>query len=83
MTTGPLLLMRGDGGVRAERFRQRRMEAVPEAMLERFIGPVGKAILQVSAAARRLQHGRLQACMLYLAASLAGMGILVWLGGKP
>src|SRR5699024_1613764 len=42
-----------------------RLERVPETVLERMIGPVGAGILQVSAAVRRLQHGRLQFYILY------------------
>ena len=60
-----------------------RMERVPETILERVIVPIRNAVLQFSMAARRLQHGRLQAYILYLAAGLVVMGIVVWLGGKP
>jgi hydrogenase-4 component B len=59
-----------------------RMERVPETVLERVIAPAGNLILQISAAARRLQHGRLQAYILYLAIGLVVMGIIVSLGGK-
>jgi hydrogenase-4 component B len=58
-----------------------RLERFPEAVLERLIGPVGLAILQVSFAVRRLQHGRLQFYILYVLAGLVGIGILVLLGG--
>jgi hydrogenase-4 component B len=61
----------------------RRMERIPETVLERIIVPAGSVILQVSAAARRLQHGSLQAYILYLAVGLIVLGIIVSLGGKP
>ncbi len=58
-----------------------RLERVSETVLERIIGPVSMAILQVSTAVRRLQHGRLQFYILYVVAGLIAMGALVWMGG--
>lgn len=58
-----------------------RLERVPETVLERVIGPVGAAILQVSTAVRRLQHGRLQFYILYVLAGLLALGVLVMMGG--
>ena len=58
-----------------------RLERVPETVLERIIAPVGAAIMQVSTAVRRLQHGRLQFYILYVVAGLIALGVLVLLGG--
>ena len=58
-----------------------RLERVPETVLERLIGPVSVAILQVSTTVRHLQHGRLQFYILYVLAGLIGIGILAFFGG--
>jgi hydrogenase-4 component B len=60
-----------------------RIERVPETVLERVLSPAGSAVLQVSMAVRRLQHGRLQAYILYLVLGLAGLALLVLFGGRP
>jgi hydrogenase-4 component B len=57
------------------------LEQFPETVLERLIGPVSQAILQVAAVARRLQHGRLQFYILYVVAGLVALGMLVFFGG--
>lgn len=57
------------------------LERVPEAVLERAIAPLGALVLRISFAARRLQHGRLQAYVVYLLAGLAALGLLVIWGG--
>ena len=54
-----------------------RLERVPETVLERVIVPVGGLVLRASAAARRLQHGRLSAYILYVVVGLAALGVLV------
>lgn len=58
-----------------------RLERIPETVLERIIGPVAGVIMQVSIAARRLQHGRLQFYILYVVAGIVALGVIVWLGG--
>lgn len=58
-----------------------RLERIPETVLEGILGPCSAAILQVSTAVRRLQHGRLQFYILYVVAGLIGLGLLVLLGG--
>ena len=63
--------------------RASSIERVPETVLERVLTPVSDAILRVSAAARRLQHGRLQAYILYVVAGLIAVGLLVLMGGRP
>ena len=58
-----------------------RLERIPETVLERIIGPVSEAVLQVSTVVRRLQHGRLQFYILYVVAALVALGLLVIFGG--
>ena len=58
-----------------------RLERFPETVLERLIAPVSLAILQMSAVARRLQHGRLQFYILYVVVGLIALGVLVIFGG--
>ena len=60
-----------------------RLERVPETVLERGLAPVGAVLLAVSTAVRRLQHGRLQAYLLYLVAGLVALGALLAFGGRP
>lgn len=50
-----------------------RSEHTPETVLERVVEPVGGVIMRASRLARRLQHGRVQAYVLYI---LIGLGIL-------
>jgi len=57
-----------------------RLERVPETVLERVIGPASAAIMYVSTAVRRLQHGRLQFYILYVVAGLIALGVLVLFG---
>ena len=59
----------------------RRVERMPETVLERLIGPVAATVLRVSTAVRRLQHGRLQSYILYLLAGLLALAGLVLLEG--
>jgi len=56
-------------------------EHTPETVLEHIIRPVGGVVMQLSAAARRLQHGKLQAYLLYLVIGLAVLAGLVLTGG--
>ena len=58
-----------------------RIERVPETVLERIIEPAGGAVMRFSSVVRQLQHGRVQFYILYIAAGLAGLGILAALGG--
>jgi hydrogenase-4 component B len=59
----------------------RRVERVPETVLEKVLVPAGEGVLRVSTAVRRLQHGRLQYYILYLVAGLAALAALVLTGG--
>ena len=56
-------------------------EHTPETVLEHVVQPVGGVVMLVSTAARRLQHGRLQAYLLYLVIGLAVLAGLVLTGG--
>jgi hydrogenase-4 component B len=59
--------------------RASRIVRMPESMLDLVIGPVAAAIRRASGAARRLQHGKLQAYILYVIVALIGMGSVAWL----
>jgi hypothetical protein len=39
-------------------------------------------VMRLSRAARRLQHGRVQAYLFYTIAGVAVLALLVWLGGR-
>ncbi len=56
-------------------------EHTPEVVLERVIAPVGSLVMRVALAARRLQHGRIQAYLLYVIAGLVALAALVLTGG--
>jgi hydrogenase-4 component B len=56
-------------------------EHTPETVLEQVVEPVGSLVMRTSAAARRLQHGRVQAYILYLLIGLAGLALLAVMGG--
>jgi hydrogenase-4 component B len=60
-----------------------RIERVPETILERVLAPVGRVTMLAAFQMRRLQHGRLQAYILYVVVGLAAIGALVLLGGQP
>jgi hydrogenase-4 component B len=60
-----------------------RVEHTPETVLERIVEPVGVVVMTVSTAVRRLQHGRVQAYILYLVLGLAALAILAFAGGAP
>ena len=59
------------------------VEHTPETVLDRAIQPVSNAILRVATAARVLQHGGVQSYLLYLVIGIAGLGVIVLLGGTP
>ncbi|MDD2765876.1 MAG: proton-conducting transporter membrane subunit [Opitutaceae bacterium] len=60
-----------------------RTERLPETVLEKIIVPTGEAVMRASTAARRLQHGRLQFYIVYLAGGLIVLALLIWLEGMP
>ena len=57
--------------------RALRLERIPETVLELVIAPVGALFLQTASGARRLQHGSLQAYILYVVVALAALGAMV------
>lgn len=60
--------------------RAMRVDLYPETVLERVIEPAAKAVMRLAAAARRLQHGRLQSYIAYMLGGLAAVALLVLLG---
>jgi hydrogenase-4 component B len=58
-------------------------EHTPETVLEHLVEPAGSVVMRISTAVRRLQHGRLQAYILYLLVGLAAVALLTfWKGGR-
>jgi hydrogenase-4 component B len=60
-----------------------RIERVPETVLERVVAPIGGGMMLASMALRRLQHGRLQAYVVYLLLGVAAVAGMVLTGGGP
>jgi len=60
--------------------KARFVERLPETVLEHIINPAARAAMRLSLVVRRLQHGRLQAYVLYFVAGLAALGFLVLFG---
>ncbi len=58
-----------------------RTEHTPETVLEKIVEPAGAAVMFVSTAVRRLQHGRLQSYIFYLVLGLVALALLTFLGG--
>ncbi|TAN39002.1 MAG: NADH-quinone oxidoreductase subunit H [Verrucomicrobia bacterium] len=58
-------------------------EHTPETVLEKIVKPAAALVMRVSAWARSLQHGRLQAYLLYLLIGVAALALFVLLGGSP
>jgi hydrogenase-4 component B len=56
------------------------LERVPDTVLERVIVPAADAVMRVSGASRRLQHGRLQFYIVYLLCGLTVVAFLTWIG---
>ena len=52
-------------------------EHTPETVLEYGVEPVGGVVMRLVQAVRRLQHGRVQAYLLYLLVGLAALAIVV------
>ena len=55
----------------------------PETVLEYVIAPAADAVMRLSRAARRLQHGHVQAYLFYLVAGLAALAAVALTGGAP
>jgi len=60
-----------------------RTEHTPETVLERVVEPAGRGVLRVSSLVRRLQHGRVQAYVLYILVGLVALAAWACLGGVP
>ncbi|HET9952189.1 MAG TPA: proton-conducting transporter membrane subunit [Candidatus Eisenbacteria bacterium] len=58
-------------------------ERTPETVLEEVVEPAGRGVLAAASALRRLQHGRLQAYILYIVVALAALALLVFPGMNP
>ena len=58
-----------------------REEHTPETVLERVVQPAGGAIMRLALAARRVQHGTVQAYLLYLLIGVAALAALALAGG--
>jgi hydrogenase-4 component B len=56
-------------------------EHTPETVLERLVQPAAAVVMALAAAVRRLQHGRLQWYLLYLALGLVALAVIVLAGG--
>lgn len=56
-------------------------EHTPETVLEYVVAPAGGMVMQLSQAARRLQHGRVQAYLFYLLVGVAALAVVVLIGG--
>lgn len=56
-------------------------EHTPETVLERIVEPSAGAVMRIATAARRLQHGRVQAYILYIAAGIAALAGVALTGG--
>jgi len=54
----------------------------PETVLERVVQPASGVVMRLALAARRVQHGTVQAYLLYLLIGLAALTALVLAGGK-
>jgi hydrogenase-4 component B len=59
-----------------------RESHTPETVLEHIVLPAGGIVMRVSQAARRLQHGRLQAYLFYLLVGIAGLAALIMSGTR-
>jgi hydrogenase-4 component B len=53
----------------------------PETVLEFVLAPISAGVMQVAKAARGLQHGRLQAYLLYLVLGIAALALVALTGG--
>jgi len=59
-----------------------REEHTPETVLDAVVVPAGTGVMRVSTAVRRLQHGRMQAYILYLVLGVAALAALVVAGAS-
>ena len=69
-----LVLRRPRGLLPSKAFR---LERTPETVLDGVIAPISGLIMQTADGARRLQHGSLQAYILYVVVGLVALGAMV------
>lgn len=55
----------------------------PETVLEHAVEPVGRLVMRISGAVRRLQHGRVQSYLLYLVAGILALAAVLAAGTTP
>jgi hydrogenase-4 component B len=55
---------------------------VPETVLDRIVVPAGRGVMGAARLARRLQHGRLQAYVLYVLIGVLAISLLAVMGGS-
>jgi hydrogenase-4 component B len=60
--------------------RARFEQHTPETILERVVQPAGSIVMRASAGARKLQHGRIQAYILYVLLGVVGVALLAVIG---
>jgi hydrogenase-4 component B len=58
-------------------------EHTPETVLEHCVVPASAIVMRASRAVRSLQHGRVQAYLLYLLLGVAALAAVVLFGGRP
>jgi hydrogenase-4 component B len=57
-------------------------EHTPEPVLEKIVVPAGGGVMRLAMAARHVQHGTVQAYLLYLLIGLAALSALALIGGN-
>jgi len=57
-------------------------EHTPETVLEHVVAPVAAGVMRLATAARGMQHGRVQAYLLYLVLGVAGLAAVALMGGS-
>jgi hydrogenase-4 component B len=57
-------------------------EHTPETVLVYVVEPVGRLVMRIVGEARRLQHGRIQAYVLYVLIGVVGLALLSVVGGN-
>jgi hydrogenase-4 component B len=62
--------------------RAQLAQHTPETVLEFAVKPAGAFVMRLSQAARRFQHGGVQAYLFYTVAGAAVLALLVWWGGR-
>jgi len=53
----------------------------PETVLEKWIAPAARVVMEISSAVRRLQHGRVQAYLFYLVVGIVLVTLAAFAGG--